>query len=145
MRAEAVVLVVVSALLLCCGTPEPPAAPPPSPGPPAERLEEIEPAPAEPPQLPVWHDLKRDESLYGLSKTYYGTGKHFRAILEANPRLDPRRMEVGRRILIPRLSDRRPKTAEPVFRCEMRRGRLGAPSARAAGDNGFGIPGAGVE
>jgi nucleoid-associated protein YgaU len=76
----------------------------PWPDPPLGNGPEVEPEP-EPDPEPVVEDLdhtfRKGETPYSLSVRYYGNGKHYREILEANPGLNPTAIPVGKVIRIP--------------------------------------------
>ena len=94
---------------------EPPAAPSPDPG--VSKLAEP-PRGAEPParqpapkpaatasapagRFPRNYVIQPGDTLTTVSRHFYGTGRHWRRILEANPGLRERHLRIGRRILIP--------------------------------------------
>ena len=77
--------------------PKPPAAPATTPPPAAGR------------RFPCHYVIQPGDNLISISRHLYGTGNHWRRIAEANPGLNPRRLKIGRRILIPSL----PGHAEP--------------------------------
>lgn len=85
---------------------------PPEPGrPPVEP-----PAPAPTRQFPCHYVIQPGDTLITISRHFYGTGTRWRRIAEANPGLNPRRLKIGRRILIPSLPDHapRPSSAAPA-------------------------------
>jgi hypothetical protein len=45
--------------------------------------------------------IQPGDRLETISRQVYGTGRYWRRILEANPGLDPKRLNIGRRITIP--------------------------------------------
>jgi len=45
--------------------------------------------------------IQPGDRLETISRQVYGTSRHWRRILEANPGLDPKRLSIGRRIVIP--------------------------------------------
>ena len=47
------------------------------------------------------HTVAKGETLGDISATHYGTTKHWRKIVEANPGLDPARLKIGQVIQIP--------------------------------------------
>ncbi|MHC4469591.1 MAG: LysM peptidoglycan-binding domain-containing protein [Planctomycetota bacterium] len=76
--------------------------------PPDERPEE-EARTQEPPEEPaaeseredIRHVMKKDESFYSLAQHYYGNGKYFKEIRDANPSLNPTAVPIGATIVIP--------------------------------------------
>jgi nucleoid-associated protein YgaU len=50
------------------------------------------------------HVVKEGETLYQISKTYYGRGDKWQDIARANPRIKPERIRAGDELLIPDLS-----------------------------------------
>ena len=52
-------------------------------------------------QFPRYHVVQPGDTLATISRQYYGTGRYWRRIIEANPGLQERRLNIGRRILIP--------------------------------------------
>ena len=52
-------------------------------------------------QFPCHYVIQPGDTLITISRHVYGTGLHWRRILEANAGLNPRRLKIGRRILIP--------------------------------------------
>lgn len=58
---------------------------------------------------PRHHVIQAGENLSAISKRYYGTIRHWPLIKEANPGLNPRKMRIGRRIVIPRRPEKAPK------------------------------------
>jgi nucleoid-associated protein YgaU len=58
---------------------------------------------------PRRHEIQAGENLSAISKRYYGTVRYWPLIKEANPGLNPRRMRIGREIVIPRLPEKAPK------------------------------------
>jgi len=50
------------------------------------------------------HTVGKDEYLTDISKKYYGSTKHWRAIEKANPGIDPDRLKVGQKLVIPEVS-----------------------------------------
>ncbi|MGE0142384.1 MAG: LysM peptidoglycan-binding domain-containing protein [Planctomycetota bacterium] len=52
----------------------------------------------------VLHEVAAGETLTHVSRRYYGSDQRWQVILDANPGLDPRRMPVGREIVVPALS-----------------------------------------
>ena len=60
------------------------------------------PAPLTPTTTPGGtHTVAKGETLGDISATHYGTTKHWRKIVEANPGLDPARLKIGQVIQIP--------------------------------------------
>lgn len=55
----------------------------------------------------VLHEVAAGETLTHVSRRYYGSDHRWQVILDANPGLDPRRMPVGREIVVPALSPTR--------------------------------------
>lgn len=102
---------------------DPFAAPPPATAAPQEAA----PAPAMPAPLAATattataggttHTVAKGETLGDISAQHYGSARHWRRIVEANPGLDPARLKVGQQLVIPPL----PQAAA-------------APAAAAAGD-----------
>ncbi len=58
-----------------------------------------------PSNTPRSHRVTSGESLYSISEAVYGSGKYFKKILAANPRIDPRHLKVGQILVIPELTD----------------------------------------
>jgi len=52
------------------------------------------------------YTVKDGDTLGTISKTVYGSTKHWQVIQSANPDVDPRRMRPGVRLTIPRLEPR---------------------------------------
>ena len=59
-------------------------------------------------RLPCHYVIQPGDNLITISRQFYGTGKHWRRILEANPGLQARKLRIGRRILIPSLPTHAP-------------------------------------
>jgi nucleoid-associated protein YgaU len=60
------------------------------------------PAPATEPSAGArTHVVKSGESLGTISTKEYGSAKHWKRILDANPGLDPARLQLGQRLAIP--------------------------------------------
>jgi len=81
-----------------------------------EQPPEIQPEPAAPPSTPevkfFTHQIKwSGENLILISRWYTGSAKNWLSIVEANPSIDPRRIRIGDRILIP---ENLLKTREPM-------------------------------
>lgn len=78
---------------------------PPAPIPPARSS--AAPLPVEPAAAPETvsgprkHVVAAKDTLYSLSKTYYGSGNQWQKIVAANPGLVPEKMPVGKTIIIP--------------------------------------------
>ena len=72
----------------------------PSPMPSASPMAEIA-APAPAASGGGTHTVAKGETLGDISATHYGTTKHWRKIVEANPGLDPARLKIGQVIDIP--------------------------------------------
>ena len=66
-----------------------------------ETPEVIQPAPSAPESLTLDYKIQPGDRLYSLARTY---GTQVEAILGANPGLDPRKLRVGKSIVIPRNS-----------------------------------------
>ncbi len=51
----------------------------------------------------VIHTVRKKDTLWSIAEQYYGTGKRWREILQANPKLDPdpRKLPAGVKIRIP--------------------------------------------
>lgn len=60
---------------------------------------EVPPAPAS--AGPRTHVVRRGETLYSLAAGYYGSGKQWQTIADANPGVSPSRMPVGQTLMIP--------------------------------------------
>lgn len=54
------------------------------------------------------HTVVKGETLGDISATHYGTTKHWRKIVEANPGLDPARLKIGQVIQIPAVENSAP-------------------------------------
>lgn len=63
-------------------------------------------APSSPTGATQTHVIKAGETLSGLAKKYYGSEKHVSLLLESNKNIDPRRLRVGAKILIPPAPDK---------------------------------------
>lgn len=64
------------------------------------------PSPAAPdPTAQRTHVVKAGETLGMISSKAYGTSKHWKRILDANPGLDPARMQLGQRLILPPIPD----------------------------------------
>lgn len=96
MKARFALSVLVVAILHgCSGTRESPFREgPPPPGVSAEEG-------ASPSAASSTYTVKRGDSLWSISKQFYGSGEHYQRIVEANPGLDPGSLQVGQRISIP--------------------------------------------
>ncbi len=101
--------------------PEPePVAPPPPPVPEPEPVvapPSPEPAPAPVPAGEMVHVVKKGETLYSIARHYFGDGKHVRQILDANPGVQARSLEVGTKLRIPdssRAQGRTPVNPVPI-------------------------------
>lgn len=96
-----------------------PAAAVPKPGTPAEGPPGGEvPVPAAPRLSgaslgPRSYVIQPGDRLETISRQFYGAGRHWRRIVEANPGLDPRRLNIGRRIVIPAPPERPPTDRGP--------------------------------
>lgn len=56
------------------------------------------------PELPAGaklHTVAKDEYIIDISKKHYGSTKHWREIAKANPGVDPERLKVGQKLVIP--------------------------------------------
>lgn len=51
------------------------------------------------------HVVKAGETLGTISSKEYGTSKHWKRILDANPGLDPARLRLGQRLILPAIPD----------------------------------------
>jgi nucleoid-associated protein YgaU len=92
-------------------TPMPPIDPAP---------ETIDPAPepAEEPAESNTHTIQPGDTFSKLAHQYYGDAKYARLISQANPDLDPRRLQVGAKIIIPEGPERTVRatpTESPVY------------------------------
>ena len=47
------------------------------------------------------HEVVRKDTLYSLAKRYYGDGKKWPTIQDANPGVVPERLRVGQKLIIP--------------------------------------------
>jgi LysM repeat protein len=63
----------------------------------------ISPTPAT--STPRTHRVAPGESPYSISQEVYGSGRYFKKILAANPKVDPRHLKIGQILQIPELSD----------------------------------------
>lgn len=59
------------------------------------------------------HTVAKGETLGDISATHYGTTKHWRKIVEANPGLDPARLKIGQVIQIPAVETAAAAAATP--------------------------------
>ena len=50
------------------------------------------------------HTVGKDEYLTDISKKWYGSTKHWRTIEKANPGIDPDRLKVGQKLVIPQIA-----------------------------------------
>ena len=50
---------------------------------------------------PRTHVVQRGETLYSLAQAFYGSGKQWQTIADANPGVTPSRMPVGQTLMIP--------------------------------------------
>lgn len=76
----------------------------PADAPQARASTQVSPAPSADRQLPAgarWHSVAAGEYLQDISQRYYGTTTRWRDIQEANDITDPRRIQVGTRLIIP--------------------------------------------
>lgn len=60
------------------------------------------------------HTVGKDEYLTDISKQYYGSTKHWRTIEKANPGIDPDRLKVGQKLVIPELAGASRGTTQPA-------------------------------
>lgn len=70
----------------------PPPAPPPPPPPPAPKPN---------PPANRYHTVKKGDTLWDLAKRYYGNPYKWTTIANANQNPDPRKLQIGRNLLIP--------------------------------------------
>ena len=59
------------------------------------------PPPAEP-QLPAVYAVQKGDTLWNIAAKFYGDGQKWRDIVEANPGIDPKKLAVGQKIVIPK-------------------------------------------
>lgn len=60
------------------------------------------------------HIVAAGETLGEISQKYYGSGKYWKKIVEANAGLDPKSIKVGQKLIIPALSETAPDTHTPT-------------------------------
>ncbi|MDA3962527.1 MAG: LysM peptidoglycan-binding domain-containing protein [Planctomycetota bacterium] len=65
----------------------------------------------------TWHVVVRGDLLESIARKQYGDGEKWRAVLEANPGLDPRRMKAGDKVWLPKLGS---STTRPAPRATTR-------------------------
>jgi nucleoid-associated protein YgaU len=58
--------------------------------------------PAPEPVEDLTHEVQRNETLYRIAKLYFGDGKYWKEIVQANPGLDATSLSIGQQIRIPR-------------------------------------------
>ncbi len=63
------------------------------------------------PDLEKSHTVRRGDTLSAIAGGFYGDPAQWRPIAEANSIDDPRRLEIGRTLRIPKLTDPRPREA----------------------------------
>ena len=82
-----------------------PAEPEPPPPPPVTTAKPLPPSQyaAKPAAQPRVHVVQPKETLYSISRRYYGHGRHWRRIFQANNNriVDPNQIEVGMKLIIP--------------------------------------------
>ncbi len=67
-----------------------------------QAFEPVEAAPPPPPAPQVrTHTIQPRDTLYSLAQRYLGSGKRWQEIQAMNPGLDPKKLPVGKEILIP--------------------------------------------
>jgi TP901 family phage tail tape measure protein len=61
------------------------------------------PKPATPAPAPAnrYHTVKKGDTLWDIAKAFYGSGTEWKKIYEANANPDPRKLQIGRKLLIP--------------------------------------------
>ncbi|MBL7223432.1 MAG: LysM peptidoglycan-binding domain-containing protein [Candidatus Brocadiae bacterium] len=91
-------------------TPAPDSTEPPAVGPSAVAPPAVAPAP-QPTRGRRYHTIQAGDTLTSISRKYYGTIRAIPLLQEANPGLNPRRMPINRRIVIPRRPDSAAKGA----------------------------------
>jgi len=60
---------------------------------------------ATPTNTPRTHSVVSGESMYTISQSVYGSGKYYKKILAANPKVDARHLRIGQILIIPELSN----------------------------------------
>lgn len=50
---------------------------------------------------PRYHTIKKGDTMWDLANKYYGNSLQWKKIAEANSKIDPRRLQVGKKLLIP--------------------------------------------
>lgn len=80
------------------------AEPPEATEPPSETAQDTRPEPLETSpetEAPRFHVVRKDDTLWSMAKEYLGSGKRWKEISEANGGLDPQKLMVGQKIIIP--------------------------------------------
>lgn len=90
--------------------------------------------PETPASAPRTHVVASGDSFAKLAERYYGSQKHVRTLLAANPTIDPKAMRVGSTITIPPLSDGSSHTSEAAG---------SKPGARSSKSEARPVPGPG--
>lgn len=89
-----------------------PVAAPPKPAPPAVSPSNPPPAPKAEPPAPRTHVVAAGETLNLIASRYYGSSGAWTRIVEANPGVDPDRLRIGQKLVIP--GDRPAEAAPPA-------------------------------
>jgi serine/threonine protein phosphatase PrpC/LysM repeat protein len=55
--------------------------------------------------LPATYEVKKGDTLYGISRTFYGDPEKYRLIMEENNITDPEKIQVGQILVIPRIDE----------------------------------------
>jgi TP901 family phage tail tape measure protein len=63
----------------------------------------VAPKPSTPAPAPAnrYHTVKKGDTLWDIAKAFYGSGTQWKKIYEANANPDPRKLQIGRKLLIP--------------------------------------------
>jgi nucleoid-associated protein YgaU len=71
--------------------------------PPAPELSSTQPTSTQPSAAaePRTHVVVRGDTLYSIAEQYYGTGRYWEAIRDANPGITPERLPIGQRLVVP--------------------------------------------
>jgi nucleoid-associated protein YgaU len=81
----------------------PPVKPAPAPEPIVTPAPQVAPAPVAPAPsaAPVTYTVKQGDNLWQIAKAHYGDGQKWKQIVDANPGLNPDKLPVGKKIVLP--------------------------------------------
>jgi len=64
-------------------------------------VEPVAPPPPPPPAAPKVHVVARDDTIWRIAVRYYGDGQRWREIVAANGNIDPKKLAIGQRLVLP--------------------------------------------